>query len=60
MESLNAGLEHRVQERTEELIRANQEIQRFAYIVTHDLRAPLVNIKGFTSELQECLKSIQA
>ena len=60
VESLNAGLEHRVQERTEELIRANQEIQRFAYIVTHDLRAPLVNIMGFTSELQECLKSIQA
>ncbi|QRM54117.1 CHASE3 domain-containing protein [Sinorhizobium sp. BG8] len=60
VESLNSGLELRVNERTEELIRANQEIQRFAYIVTHDLRAPLVNIMGFTSELEESLKSIQA
>ena len=33
--------------------------QRFAYIVTHDLRAPLVNIMGFTSELEGCLTAIQ-
>jgi hypothetical protein len=57
---LNAGLEERVQERTEDLMRANAEVQRFAYIVTHDLRAPLVNIMGFTSELEESLKAIQA
>jgi signal transduction histidine kinase len=30
---------------------ANEEIQRFTYIVGHDLRSPLVNIMGFTSEL---------
>ena len=60
VETLNATLEKRVDERTEELIRANQEVQRFAYIVTHDLRAPLVNIMGFTSELQASLSSIQA
>ncbi|WP_421590797.1 sensor histidine kinase [Shinella sp. M27] len=59
VETLNATLERRVDERTEELIRANQEVQRFAYIVTHDLRAPLVNIMGFTSELQASLSSIQ-
>lgn len=59
VETLNATLEKRVDERTEELIRANQEVQRFAYIVTHDLRAPLVNIMGFTSELQAALSSIQ-
>ncbi len=35
-----------------ELKEANEEIQRFAYIVSHDLRAPLVNIMGFTSELE--------
>jgi signal transduction histidine kinase len=33
-------------------------VQRFAYIVTHDLRAPLVNIMGFTSELEASIKQI--
>ena len=60
VEVLNTGLETRVRERTQDLIRANEEVQRFAYIVTHDLRAPLVNIMGFTSELDETMKSIQA
>lgn len=60
VELLNAGLEERVNERTEDLMRANQEIQRFAYIVTHDLRAPLVNVMGFTAELDTSLKALQA
>ena len=60
VEGLNLGLEQRVQERTMDLVRANEEVQRFAYIVTHDLRAPLVNIMGFTSELDTTMKSIQA
>jgi signal transduction histidine kinase len=60
VEALNAGLEDRVNERTEDLMRANQEIQRFAYIVTHDLRAPLVNVMGFTAELDTSLKALQA
>ena len=60
VELLNAGLEDRVNERTEDLMRANQEIQRFAYIVTHDLRAPLVNVMGFTAELDTSLKALQA
>lgn len=55
MQTFNAALEMRVTERTEELMRANQEVQRFAYIVTHDLRAPLVNIMGFTTELENAL-----
>lgn len=59
IEALNIGLEEKVQERTVELGRANEEIQRFAYIVTHDLRAPLVNIMGFTSELEASLPPIQ-
>ena len=53
--ALQAGsdrLELAVAERTEDLTRANEEIQRFAYIVSHDLRAPLLNIIGFTSELE--------
>ena len=43
----------RCSERTADLREANEEIQRFAYIVSHDLRSPLVNIMGFTSELEE-------
>ena len=60
IEALNEGLEKKVRERTVELGRANEEIQRFAYIVTHDLRAPLVNIMGFTSELENSLLPIQS
>jgi signal transduction histidine kinase len=48
----NADLEETVQHRTAALKRANEEIQRFATIVSHDLRSPLVNIMGFTSELE--------
>lgn len=47
----NIALEERVAERTADLREANDEIQRFAFIVSHDLRSPLVNIMGFTSEL---------
>jgi signal transduction histidine kinase len=49
----NLNLEETVDERTADLREANNEIQRFAYIVSHDLRSPLVNIMGFTSELEE-------
>ncbi|WP_375461546.1 ATP-binding protein [uncultured Enterovirga sp.] len=41
-----------LRERETELREANEEIQRFAYIVSHDLRSPLVNIMGFTTELE--------
>ena len=60
LDELNAGLEQRVRERTSELQRANAEIQRFAYIVSHDLRSPLVNIMGFTAELDASTKQISA
>ncbi len=53
LRDINLNLESTVEERTADLREANQEIQRFAYIVSHDLRSPLVNIMGFTSELEE-------
>jgi PAS domain S-box-containing protein len=46
-------------ERVTELDAANEEIQRFAYIVSHDLRAPLVNVMGFTSELEGAQAEIE-
>ena len=54
----NLNLEATIDERTADLREANDEIQRFAYIVSHDLRSPLVNIMGFTSELEELRNDI--
>ena len=51
LRDLNETLEDQVAVRTADLSRANEEIQRFAYIVSHDLRSPLVNVMGFTAEL---------
>ena len=56
----NDNLEGLVAERVSELQVANEEIQRFAYIVSHDLRAPLVNVMGFTSELDAMRSDIAA
>lgn len=58
VDRLNAGLENQVRDRTAALSRANDEIQRFAYIVSHDLRAPLVNVMGYTAELEQAGKII--
>ncbi|WP_322296462.1 sensor histidine kinase [Brevundimonas sp.] len=58
LDRVNAGLEEEVRNRTAALMRANEEIQRFAYIVSHDLRAPLVNVMGYTSELEQAGKII--
>jgi signal transduction histidine kinase len=51
-------LEMRVQERTAELARANEELRRFTYVASHHLRGPLVNLKGFTAELRAALAVI--
>lgn len=51
LRAANESLEERVRARTADLQEANEEVQKFAYMISHDLRSPLVNIMGFAAEL---------
>ena len=53
LRALNAQLEQRVAERTAELQRSNEELQQFAYVVSHDLQEPLRVVANYVQQLAE-------
>jgi signal transduction histidine kinase len=52
-------LEQRVLERTTALATAYKELKRFADVVSHDLRAPLITVQGFTKELSQACEVLR-
>jgi signal transduction histidine kinase len=51
-EAALSELARQLEKDNEELKIANEEVRSFAYITSHDLRSPLINLKGFAAELR--------
>jgi signal transduction histidine kinase len=60
LKAANEGLEELVAQRTAELRESNSDIRRFAHVVSHDLRTPLVNVMGFAGELEAVRHDVAA
>ncbi len=58
-EEYQQTLERQVEERTSDLNEINEELKNFTYIVSHDLRSPLVSIVGFSSEIKEDISTVE-
>ena len=56
LQALNTELEGRIEERTRDLTQANEELQQFAYVASHDLQEPLRTITSFTQLLESRYK----
>ncbi len=49
-----------LERRTEQLQAKNTELNDFLYVVSHDLRAPLINLEGFSRALEDSLRTLKA
>ena len=61
--SANTSLQHanaELERRSQELNAKQREVESFVYVVSHDLRAPLVNLHGFSAELQASCSELEA
>ncbi len=54
----NARLVETLRQHTIELEARNQELERFTYVASHNLRTPLVNLQGFASELHDTFEAM--
>ncbi len=57
LQQLNADLEQRIDQRTAELQALNQSLESFVYSVSHDLKAPLRGVEGYSRLLEEVCAS---